>query len=190
MLYACDAAWWIEYFPELARAFHGQEMWTISRNVADMFKLDFVFGAAAPGLPKHKKHIHTGLNGGYQAISLAHMWGCSKLILLGYDFQRSKGRVHWHTDHPKKLGNGGRFHEWVREMGKLAIDAKSYGLDIVNCSRSTALTCFRQSTIQQELKPDDRPHAAATAEQASIQAPNLGRDATDPRGVLADGLLG
>lgn len=151
ILYACDQPWWLHYFPEVARAFKGEEMWTISRPVAQQFRIDYVFGNVGQGLSKSDKQINTGLNSGYQAIGLAHMWGCKRILLLGFDFQRTKGRVHWHPDHPNKLGNGGRFASWVKEMSHLADDAKRAGLDIVNCSRDTALRCFRRSTIEVEL---------------------------------------
>lgn len=126
-------------------------MWTIARPVASQFKIDYVAGVNATGLAIGKRHINTGLNSGYQAIGLAYLWGASRVLLLGYDFQRTSGRVHWHPDHPRKLGNGGRFPAWCVEMNALATDAKRENLEIVNCSRQTALKCFRRSTIQAEL---------------------------------------
>jgi len=126
-------------------------MWTMSRPIATQFKIDYVFGNPAPGLSMSTAHINSGLNSGYQAIGLAHMWGAKRILLLGFDFQRTNGKIHWHGNHPAKLGNGGRFDTWVREMSKLASDAQRVGLEIVNCSRHTALQCFRKSTIEVEL---------------------------------------
>ena len=144
----------MEYFREAAAAVGSAEMWTCTNLARDRFKINYIYGASNSGLSKKPGQIHTGLNSGYQAIGLAHLWGAKRVLLLGYDMMRTGGRTHWHGDHPRKMGNGGRFHEWVREMGTLAADAKKIGMEVVNCSRKTALTCFQRSTIQEALCPD------------------------------------
>jgi hypothetical protein len=153
VLYACDPTWWNHHFPEVSRSFHGQ-MWTVSNAARDRYHLRWIFGADREGLAPKADHIHTGRNSGYQALSLAYVFGAKRVLLLGFDFQRTGGKSHWHGDHPRGLGNGGRYSGWIIAMGKLAKDLKAKGVDVVNCSRATALTCFRRSTIQQEL-PDE-----------------------------------
>jgi hypothetical protein len=95
--------------------------------------------------------ITTGRNSGFQSLCLAHYFGAARVLLLGYDFQRTGGRAHWHPDHPRSLGNGGKFPAWVDEMNILARDLKACGVDVVNCSRATALHCFPRATIQEVL---------------------------------------
>lgn len=151
VLYACDNTWWQEYFPEVATGFKGAELWTVAPGARNAFKISWVHGAKMRGLSRKPGEINTGMNSGYQAIGLAHMWGAKKILLLGYDMQRTGGRVHWHADHPRKLGNGGRFSDWAVEMGYLASDALKIGVEIINCSRQTALRCFPRSTIQEQL---------------------------------------
>lgn len=153
MLYACDASWWIEYFKEAAATVGAAEMWTCANRARDQFRITYIFGAQGKGLSKRTDQIITGFNSGYQAIGLAHLWGAKRVLLLGYDMMRTGGKTHWHGDHPRKLGNGGRFHEWVKEMSPLAADAKAAGMEIINCSRKTALNCFPRSTIQEALCP-------------------------------------
>jgi hypothetical protein len=130
-------------------------MWTVASASRDQYKLHWVYGLDQAGLSKSPNHIHTGFNSGYQAIGLAHLFGVKRILLLGFDFQRSRGRTHWHGDHPRGLGNGGRYPQWVKAMNQLAVDAKAVGLEIINCSRSTALTCFARSTIQEALPDGD-----------------------------------
>lgn len=153
MLYACDASWWIEYFREAAGVMGAAEMWTCTNRARDQFRLNYIYGAPLRGLSKRHDQIHTGFNSGYQAIGLAHLWGASRVLLLGYDMMRTGGRSHWHGDHPRNLGNGGRFAAWCKEMDALAADAKAAGMEIINCSRKTALTCFARSSIQEALCP-------------------------------------
>jgi hypothetical protein len=150
VLYACDTTWWGAYFPELSRSFRG-EMWTISSAARDRYGLKWIFGVDRDGLCPDLDRIHTGRNSGFQAISLAYVWGVKKINLLGYDMQRTNGKTHWHGDHPRGLGNSSRYSDWIPPMNKIAKDLEQRGVDVVNCSRSTALRCFRQSTIEKEL---------------------------------------
>ena len=152
VLYACDKGWWDHYYAEVTRTFKGQELWTISSVAAKNFKLHYVRGDPhRQGLNSDKSTINTGRNSGYQSICLAHFFGCKRIVLLGYDFQRTGGKSHWHGDHPRSLGNGGRFPMWLEEMGKLAADAKALGIEIINCSRETALRCFPRAKIEATL---------------------------------------
>lgn len=140
----------MQYFPEVARAFHG-EKWTTSPQARDRFDLYWIYGMDRPGLSEDPTYITQGKNSGYQAISLAHNFGASRLLLLGFDFQRTGGKSHWHGDHPKGLGNGGQFHNWIAAMKKLAQDLAAANVEVINCSRKTALTCFPQRSIEECL---------------------------------------
>jgi hypothetical protein len=153
VLYACDASWWIHYFAEAAGVMGPAEMWTCAARARDQFHLNYIFGSPMKGLSKRTDQIHTGYNSGYQAIGLAYLWGAKRIRLLGFDMMRSGGKTHWHGDHPKQLGNGGRFHDWCKQMAPLAADAKEAGVEIINCSRKTALTCFPRLSIQEALCP-------------------------------------
>lgn len=151
VLYACDATWWDMHFSEVAKGFKGAELWTIDSRSRDRYGLHWIYGYDHGGLSRTTAHIHTGQNSGYQAISLAHYFGATRILLLGFDFQRSNGKTHWHGDHPRGLGNGGRYSAWIKDMNLLASDAKKLGLEIINCSPKTALHCFHRSTIQKAL---------------------------------------
>jgi hypothetical protein len=129
-------------------------MWTVSTAARDRYHLRWIYGVDHDGLAPKLDHIHTGRNSGYQAMSLAYIFGVKKMLLLGFDFQRTNGKSHWHGDHPRGLGNGGRYSGWVIAMDKLAKDLAAKGVEVVNCSRHTALKCFKRSTIEKEL-PDE-----------------------------------
>ncbi len=110
-------------------------------------------GAPGKGLSRKPGVIHTGQNSGYQAIGLGYLWGASRVLLLGYDFMFSGSKRHWHGDHPGQLGNcGGNLATWVQSMGFLAADLEKEGVEVVNCSRTTALRCFPRSTIDKQLE--------------------------------------
>jgi hypothetical protein len=151
VLYACDITWWIAYFAEVSRTFRG-EKWTVSARARDQFDLHWIYGMDRPGLSKDPTLIHQGSNSGYQAISLACLFGAARILLLGFDFARSGGKSHWHGDHPKGLSNGGAyFGRWTAHMNRLAADAAAAGITIINCSRKTSLTCFPRQAIEDVL---------------------------------------
>lgn len=104
------------------------------------------------GLSLKQGRIHTGGNSGYQAIGLAFLWGAVRIVLLGYDMQRTNGMAHWHGEHKHGLPNlGANLPEWVRRMQQLAIDFRTQGVDVVNCTRETAIRCFEQVSLAQTL---------------------------------------
>lgn len=150
MLYACDTTWWLAYFPEVARFFQG-EKWTTSARARDQFDLHWIYGVDKAGLSKDPTYITQGKNSGYQAIGLAHLFGARRILLLGFDLARSGGKTHWHGNHPHPLGNGGSYPSWVGAMNVLAKDLAAAQVEVINCSRKTALKCFPRSTIEEAL---------------------------------------
>jgi hypothetical protein len=153
VLYACDDSWWLHYFAEVATHFKGSQMWTIAARARDQFKLNWIYGRSqAGGLSRDDTYINAGLNSGHQAVALAYYFGAKKIILLGYDMQRHGGRTHWHPDHPRgKMGNGGRFAEWRKQLDELHSDLTAEGVEVINCSRKTALVSYPRASIQEAL---------------------------------------
>jgi hypothetical protein len=87
-------------------------------------------------------------NSGTAAVSLALIGGASRVVLLGYDCQRTGGKAHWHGDHPPMLGNAGSIASWPKKFANLA---KRAGDRVVNCSRATSLTCFPRMDLKEAL---------------------------------------
>jgi hypothetical protein len=131
-------------------AFAG-ERWTCSSNAAQRSKCTHVQGVTGGGLSKNPGSIVLGGNSGHAAISLAVEFGARRLILLGYDMQRTGSRSHHHGDHPAPLGNGGQFPTWIRRLEMVAAQAAKRGIVIINASRSTALKCFERLPIEAAL---------------------------------------
>lgn len=152
MLYACDAPWWDVWFPEVATGFAG-ELWTVSEVAREKYGLAWIFSQANDGLSQDPTTIHTGGNSGYQAISLAYLFGAARVLLLGFDFMLGpKGERHHHAEHPKKLGRGCHtFHHWIKRMDGLAADLARTNCKVFNATRRTALKCFPRVTLETAL---------------------------------------
>ena len=99
----------------------------------------------APGLSTDPGLIHGGSNSGYQAVGLAFHLGATDIWLLGYDMQLTDNRAHFFGDHPPEIRNGGDPKRFVSNYR--TINPGQYGINIVNCSRETALDMFPRSTI-------------------------------------------
>lgn len=117
----------------------------------DRFGTYWIRCGADRGLSREPDTINSGGNSGFQAIHLAATFGATRIILLGFDMQRTGGKEHWHGKHEGKLPNGVGFASWMKALGALAIDLRQAGVDVINCTRVTALRCFRQASLEETL---------------------------------------
>jgi hypothetical protein len=147
VLYAGDGRWWREYWTPRAPA---PELWTVSDADDLPAGMHWIRGIdTEPGISPGADRIYTGGNSGYAALGLAALWGASKIILTGYDMQRSAARAtHAHADHHVRLGNptDETLAVWVDRFAVAARDLRQRGIDVVNCTRRSALSCF--DTVQ------------------------------------------
>ena len=94
------------------------------------------------GLSKDLNTVVGGQNSGYQAIGLArHLLGDDggTIILSGYDMTWTGGKAHWFGDHPEGLNN---VQPDKYAANFRTIKPEEYNLEIINCSRHTALDAF------------------------------------------------
>lgn len=144
-LYACDGIWW--------RWHHGVPTFTglkygMGPSVGRVPGVTVLRNMGERGLESDPTGLRTGLNSGYQAINLAVHFGASRIVLLGYDLQVGpNGQEHWHKNHPSHRQNPYRL--FLRNFPTLVEPLKAIGVDVVNCTRRTALTCFPQASLQE-----------------------------------------
>lgn len=158
LLYAGDMCWWKHYAQQVAKGkwqeFAG-EKWTTSKAAAERFKLHHVNGwhGHGHGLSVLPGRINLGGNGGYATVGLAYDRGASRILLTGYDMQRTKNRTHCHGDHPQPLRNppSSLFPVWVKRFSKLARGLEKAGVEVLNCTRESALQCFPRVSIEEAL---------------------------------------
>lgn len=106
--------------------------------------------SGAPATPSPAPH---GGNSGAGAIYLAWWLGAARVGLLGYDCQVTNGLKHWHGDHDgRHNGNAGTMPEWPKQFAKVAHSLSD--IDVINCSRETALECFPRMTLEAFINAD------------------------------------
>lgn len=120
-------------------------MWTQDTNACKEFSLSWVLGRSKSGLGHDC--VHFGGNSGYQAINLAYLWGAKRIILLGFDCKPVNGKDHWFGQHDKRLTNTQPYQLWMNNFPKLAKDLLLQGVEVINCSPDSALTCFNKEEI-------------------------------------------
>lgn len=103
------------------------------------------------GLSFDPAFVRTGMNSGFQALNLAVLFGCTRILLLGFDMQKTGGRSHWFGDHPGKLNRTSPFPEFRKAFEAAAPQLAAAGIEVINCSRETALTCFPRQPIEAAL---------------------------------------
>lgn len=141
-LYACDAKWW--GWRKGAPEFAGLK-YTLDHPVVPKPKVwpgvQVLRNLGTTGLSLDSSGLKTGRDSGYQAINLAVLFGASKIILLGYDMQGD----HCFGSHPDK--SRPNFHASLAAYPTLVAPIAAAGVSIVNCTRTTALTCFPRSDL-------------------------------------------
>lgn len=168
-LYAADYEWWAHWVPKgVLTEFDGQ-LWTADGSTWE----DHKRRPADWGITRQATVIHDGLdyrpgvlsaggNSTYQAINLAwHFFNQrlglpGRIILLGLDVSWAPresdqpGKKHWFGDHPNAMlerSEPRQMAGWIRKF--CTIRPADYDLEIWNCTRRTALTCFTQLDLDQ-----------------------------------------
>jgi len=146
VLYACDDRWW--NWHKGVPSFTGLK-YALLKRAAVWPGVQVLNNTGSSGLEMKPKGLRTGRNSGYQAINLAVHLGAARIVLLGYDMQRTGGKEHWFGDHPNKqtspLGSFRGMFDTIREP------LKELGISVTNCSRETALTSFPRARLEDTL---------------------------------------
>jgi len=148
--HACDGRWWHAH-PE-ALAFNRLKTCLVDDPPAGVVKLPYASGG---GIDDRPGHVRAGQNSGYQALHLAafNFGPAARVILLGYDMQHTGGQIHYHGAHARPLRNpkAGDMRGWRAHFDAVAPELARRGIEVINCSRATALTCFQRADLEDVL---------------------------------------
>lgn len=149
VLYAADAKWW--RWHKGAPTFAGLK-YSLMKDAARWPGVVVLTRGASTGLSLDPARLCLGANSGYQAINLAVLLGASRVVLLGYDMAPgSGGRQHWHPDHPVKSRSP--YQTFQAAFPTLVEPLAAAHVEVINCSRQTAVTCFPRAEITDLFPP-------------------------------------
>jgi len=149
VLYACgnDAShWWPRHGPSLtfAGARYALEPYAVKWGAR------ILRDTGEAGLETAPDGVRTGKNSAYQAVNLAVHYGVTRVLLLGVDMG--------HSPHSPKYFYGDRKHQLPSPYGAMLAlwptliePLKTLGVELINCSRQTALDCFHRVPINEAL---------------------------------------
>ena len=149
VVYGCDRAWWrnrqglheftglkISQAAELTASYPDIRIVKVD-NTKDKILLD------------DTKVVGSGGNSGFQALNLAVQFGADRILLIGFDMHARSG-VHWYG---RNNGQGRsnpsehNFKRWRAAFEGSADMLKERGVDVVNASLISELTCFRVAKV-------------------------------------------
>lgn len=156
VVYGCDAAWWknsqgLPKYAGLKVAFEKTLKPQFPDikfvDIAAQKKIDRIL-TVMPGT------LGSGGNSGFQAVNLAVQFGAKRILLIGFDMH-DRGGVHWYG----RAGGMGRsnpneenFRRWRAAFHASMPDFESAGVEVVNATPFSSLTCFKKSTIEAALQ--------------------------------------
>lgn len=149
VLYACDRGWW-EKHHSATKAFSGQR-WTQDRESAEKYGLSHIAGEAGAGFSTRCGLIKFNWNSGAQAMQLGWQLGARRFVLIGFDMTPVNGKVHWFGDHPRGLINESPWQMFISAFETIAKDCEQLGIEVINTSRVSKLTCFRRLSLAEAL---------------------------------------
>jgi hypothetical protein len=154
-MYAADNRWW-----ELRKGtdFKG-EKWAChehegihagssgndKRAMADEYGLNIVCGRYGSEFSTDPTYINYGDNSGFQAVNLALLFGCKRIVLVGFDMRGG----HFFGDYKDGLHNASD-ETYAGYAKKFAHAAKHLPADvsIVNATSGSAMKCFPMMSFE------------------------------------------
>jgi hypothetical protein len=153
VLYSCDPLWWQHH--KGVPTFQGLKL-TWDATVASQYKLHKITIEKPESnelLVERPSYIGAGGASGFQGFNIAVQFGGTGIALIGCDCTVEYGE-HWFGRHPVPLNNPLRSqaNRWKLAFEGAAPRCKVLGIDVVNCSPISTLTCYPKVTIDQMLE--------------------------------------
>jgi len=154
VLYGCDAAWWrnANGMPK-----YGGLKVSATGRIATRFPDIRIVQVADPSgdrlIFSPPGTVGSGGNSGFQALNLAVQFGARRVLLIGFDMTDHYG-VHWYG---RASGNGRsnpaewNFKRWRAAFDTASVQLKTAGVQVLNASDLSVLTCFPKVTVEQAL---------------------------------------
>lgn len=155
VVYGCDGPWWRSV--QGLMKFEGLKLAhepTVCNSEWGIRKVDIPDPKCNRFLFDKVGTIGSGGNSGFQAMNLAAQFGVSTIITLGFDMGGETGG-HWYGRNNWMQANNPDqwcYQRWQRAFAISAPELKARGIEVINASRNTALTCFRRMSIGEALE--------------------------------------
>jgi hypothetical protein len=154
VLYACDRKWWGwqgAYHDSAIKSFRGHMFSLEPTRIVNVTSLK---NTGREGLELDPSGLRTGRNSGYQAINLSVHLGARRIVLLGFDMSPGAGgKSHYFGEHPDDRKPP--LTMFRKHFRTIAQPLKDVGVEVINCSRRSALTAFPKLCLKSMLAQGD-----------------------------------
>ncbi len=182
ILYSVDNRWWEHHkgAPEFRgdrwaaheqdpnpRELHGND----KRELAQRFGIKLIRGLDGNEFSTDPSLVRYGSNSGFQALNLAMHFGCTRIVLVGFDMRHVEGRSHFFGDHPSALQTSP--DDAYRRFAKIfaqAAKALPTTISILNATSGSALECFPKVSLDEVLRSVPRQNDCVSGDGAELQA--------------------
>ncbi len=152
-LFAADYKWWQGYEQKL-EVFQGWKV-TTDRRAADTKEwslLRLVAKLADDRIQTTGSVVGWGGNSGFQALNMVVLFGCKRIILVGYDATIKHG-LHWHEAYSSAADNPtpNKTLRWQRSIDGAAAPLAEIGVSVVNCSGVSRLRRYPKMSYEDAL---------------------------------------
>lgn len=137
VIYGSDAKWWRHYMPAVS----GLPGRKISVEIGQPIRGIEYLRPSSRIFDDRPCYLSTGANSGYAALCLACKLGAKRVLLYGFDMGPRNGRMRRH-DYPAHLNSRPRFADWIPRFQSLAPQLSRRGVEVINCTPGSALSCF------------------------------------------------
>jgi hypothetical protein len=144
---ACGQTWWNREGHRLA---FGGLRYTLDDTAQRWASVLGLCSEREGGLTTDRSKLRSGHHSGFQAINLAVHLGARRIVLLGYDMQPSNGKDHYFGAHPYE--NELPYRLFLMHFPTIVEPLRELGIEVVNCSRETALTIFPRQPLREVLQ--------------------------------------
>lgn len=130
------------------------DKWTWNAETAQKYGINHIKGRWQDGLSTDPEYIAYHHGAGPQIVNIAYHYGVKKMLLVGWDMRfpgkisnnEYEGSRHFFGEDPltakhwPQTGPRGELDGLIKEME--TINPKDYGIEIINCTPDSAMTCF------------------------------------------------
>jgi hypothetical protein len=161
VVHGCNYQFWDHYWPQIKD--QQFDKWTTRPELEGKYPgLNYIEERWEDGLSKEQHWISAHHGTGPQLVNIAYLYGCTRLLLVGWDM-RYLGKTGPQTytrrryldedpltlNHWPRTGPNGEQTGLIKEME--TIHPEDYGIEIINCTPDSAMTCFPMGDLGDEM---------------------------------------
>lgn len=94
------------------------------------------------GLVRNPAVVAWNFSTGAAAINVAMHFGAKRIVLLGFDMRKINGRQNWHDEHGNEETHNPYQTKFLPRFPKIAESLAKAGIECINATPGSALTCF------------------------------------------------